>query len=203
MKIKVGGKVMIRDDAFRGGDVGTVELRHDDCETYDWKVHVDEYHHHYHSYELIPIAEPEEPTKPKAYTILKPVSIKSLENAGGSCPEFKRGLADAAILHLRGHSMGCSYTSEIYLEGVIAIAEQIPNAIKFLIDKGFIEEKVEFKPVTVTLKTQNEVDGLFALCNHTELMEIAGVERFKTEELLTHVRHYGPFHTALCEVVKP
>ena len=82
----------------------------------------------------------------KQYTLLKPVSIKSLEEAGGSCAEFRRGLADAVLITLNDlgrNGMALLRTTNLSLHRVEKIASQIPKATQFLIDKGFIEEKVE------------------------------------------------------------
>jgi hypothetical protein len=84
------------------------------------------------------------------YKLLKPVSIKAIEEAGPkNCAEFRRELHRAAFLSVKmAHELGCSgitpYTFEWdELDEVIKLASQRKGGIQFLIDHGFIEEVVE------------------------------------------------------------
>ena len=79
--------------------------------------------------------------KPTEYKRLRPISIKALKEAGGNRGEFRKGIADAILIgaKLFGNIM---HDAQYGIGPVIKIASQIPGAIKFLLDHGFIKEVV-------------------------------------------------------------
>ena len=79
----------------------------------------------------------QEPT----YTILKPISIKALEEAGACERELHRFVYLYAQFQNKCES-GIFFDREINIECVIEFAKQCNGGIQFLLDNGFIEEKV-------------------------------------------------------------
>jgi hypothetical protein len=85
----------------------------------------------------------EAPAMPE-YEILKPVSIKALEESGACERELHR-FAFLAIKGMRGNRSKWEYTYEIplTLDFAISIASQCEGGIDFLLKAVFIKEKVE------------------------------------------------------------
>ena len=89
--------------------------------------------------------KPKEDTVEKQYESLKPISIKALEEAGACERELHR------FAYLAGMK-GFDYTATIYIDDAVEIASKCKGGIQFLIDGGFIREKVlenPFKEVSV------------------------------------------------------
>lgn len=103
------------------------------------------------------------------YELLKPISIKALEEAGACESELHR----FTFLATKEFSE-FNFSEPIYLEAAIRLASQCTGGIKFLLDKGFIGEK-EKNPFKDRVKvddiadyTRITVDGYSAIILNNE-----------------------------------
>ena len=81
----------------------------------------------------------------KEYTLLKPVSIEALEQAGACERELHRfAFLKAKYGKMRSNpgTRGAFYSNKIVHEKVIEYAKQCNGGIEFLLEQGFIAEKV-------------------------------------------------------------
>lgn len=86
------------------------------------------------------IPYPTPPAKPVEYELLKPISIKLLEEAGFPEQELHR----FTFLYLQHHpNISKFFYAEILLGDLLVNAFQCEGGIQFLLDKGFIRVKEE------------------------------------------------------------
>jgi len=108
--------------------------------------------------------QPKEEDKVKKYNMVKKINLLLIAQAGPKdCGQFKGDWEDLNDYMQRngrktGWWVGPGDEKDRTFMLLIEFAERDPERIKWLTDNGFIREVEEFKPVTITLKTQDEVD---------------------------------------------
>jgi hypothetical protein len=109
------------------------------------------------------------------YKVIKTISLLAIAQAGPiNCPDFTAHF-NSLVSEIKTRGNFVIGSGETWLSSDIWLlewAEKDPKRIEWLIDKGFIERVEEFKPVTITLTSQEQVNQLYSVCNFAPLCEI-------------------------------